>query len=326
MQWWNDIHLMDEFCYRITGRRGFVNIESAIAFMLKRKYPDSIPFKKALSNGCGNGQKEYRLLVDGIYESIDMFDIDAKRIVICRKRFTDIVKKSINIVHGDAFKLTADNYVVLMRLSIPKGRRLRNVIYHVEERIAKMPMSRDDTYNAVMQQVKKYKPRLILDVGCGDGFYGLAFRRALDGDVSAGRGVHKRQSWITQIEAVEIYKPYITPVHRYVYNTIYISDVFGMLNLIKNNYDLIFLGDVIEHMNLEMGTLLLKELQTRLARGGRLIVVTPNYRTQFEKSPNENPFEQHLSLWTKKDFESITGYKGIAVSVIGKKLMAILQA
>jgi len=53
------------------------------------------------------------------------------------------------------------------------------------------------------------------------------------------------------MEAIEIWPDYITPVHEYVYDAIHICNAEEFFTLQpKKHFDLIFMGDVIEHMPL----------------------------------------------------------------------------
>lgn len=191
-----------------------------------------------------------------------------------------------------------------------------------------MPMSRADTIIPVLNYVSKFRPKRILDVGCGDGFYGMLFRRALDGNVEIGYGLHKRDTWQHQIDAIEIWEDYITPVHHYMYDSIQAGvDVRKFVTQINPNYyDLIFMGDVLEHMDKPDGIKLLGDFKRCLTikPSGVIIVVTPNYKIQWMKTVNENPSEAHLSLWTEDKLKQVPGFH-IETSIRGKKILGVLK-
>jgi cyclopropane fatty-acyl-phospholipid synthase-like methyltransferase len=171
-------------------------------------------------------------------------------------------------------------------------------------------MSRPDTILDVLSVIMQKKPQSILEVGCGDGFYGMLFRRYLDGNVEDGRGLHKKLQWRHHIDGIEIYQAYRTPVHDYFYNKI----LWG-LDAVKyfenekpdKRYDCIFMGDVIEHIPKDKSWAMIKNARNHLNEKGILIITTPLKKTQWNKSPNENKHEAHLSLWDEYDFDHIDG-------------------
>jgi len=147
-----------------------------------------------------------------------------------------------------------------------------------------MPSSLLVGIQPIVQYVMDTKPKRILDVGCGRGKYGVLCREYLE---AVG---HK----IEQLDAVEIFEPYINDIHRTAYDKIYIGDV-RELKLPK--YDLYLMIDVIEHMPKEDGVALLERF-----KGGRRIVGAPRgYSPQEAVGGNEA--EKHVSDWYVADFE-----------------------
>ena len=92
--------------------------------------------------------------------------------------------------------------------------------------------------------VKLIDPSCILDVGIGFGRWGFLFREFLDvwddGNYSG--------NWKRKIDGVEIFKGYIKDYHKYFYNEIFNIDALDFINKTNSDYDLIFCGDIIEHM------------------------------------------------------------------------------
>ena len=84
-------------------------------------------------------------------------------------------------------------------------------------------------------------PKTILDVGIGNGRYGFLFRECFDWNY----GRLNKTEWQITINGVEIDETYITPVHRYCYDEIIISDWLDYTPRFR--HDVIFLGDVLEH-------------------------------------------------------------------------------
>ena len=139
----------------------------------------------------------------------------------------------------------------------------------------------------------------ILDVGCGFGKWGFLFRGWLDGEKN---GPH-REEWTHTIDACEVFEPYITPIHRYLFDQIILDDFRNLFRGAGKYYTLIIMGDCLEHVTLEEG----KETVKRyLDYCSHLIISVPGYRdSQREKFGN--PAEQHRAWWTEKDFLEVRG-------------------
>jgi 2-polyprenyl-3-methyl-5-hydroxy-6-metoxy-1,4-benzoquinol methylase len=177
-------------------------------------------------------------------------------------------------------------------------------------------MSKPDTILPVLELVRAQNPERILDVGCGDGFYGMLFRRYLaDGNVTKGRGFHLKATWKHRIDAIEIFPAYITPAHKYIYDFIYDGknavDYFKELSP-SMKYDLIFMGDLIEHLDKATGRAMIDNTVHHLRPNGCLLIVTPRKKTQWNESPNDNPYEAHKSLWDEYAFDCIEGFEIVA--------------
>lgn len=104
-----------------------------------------------------------------------------------------------------------------------------------------MPSSDPIAIPKIISIVKILNPRSILDVGCGTGKYGLLFREYLD--INYNR--LNPASWQIIIDAVEIDESYLTPVHEFIYNNVWNAD--WLKHSVPDGYDIIFLGDVLEH-------------------------------------------------------------------------------
>jgi len=147
----------------------------------------------------------------------------------------------------------------------------------------------------VLEYIKE--PCRVLDIGAGFGKYGLLLREHLD----VRKGRYAKDEWTTQIDCIEIWGEYITPVHKYIYNHVYLGDVRNLLPSL-GQYDLIVLSDVIEHMPREDGTHLLKELAAKATDG--MVVSYPNViGTNWKSWPN--PYERHHVVWTVDDFQRL---------------------
>src|SRR5262245_47014859 len=121
-----------------------------------------------------------------------------------------------------------------------------------------MPSSRPNTIPTVIHLLRQLKPQSILDVGVGFGKWGHLFREytdILEAEHEPAR--YRRKNWRVRIDGIEGHAAYLTPMHRFLYNRIHVGDAAHLLPKLSS-YDLIFLGDVIEHFDKATGQVLLE--------------------------------------------------------------------
>lgn len=166
-----------------------------------------------------------------------------------------------------------------------------------------MPSSRIEIVPHVINAVVGLKPRSILDVGIGFGKFGMLFREYLEvwDDTTSAKRL-QRKNWQIQIDGVEVHPPYLSRLQRFIYNTIHVCDIRMLLPDLPD-YDLIFFGDVIEHMPRPDGLALLKLAQ---GKAKHIIVTTPAYWNP-QGAEYGNPHEAHESYWQREDFSDIPG-------------------
>ena len=120
-----------------------------------------------------------------------------------------------------------------------------------------MPSSHWYQLNEIMELIIFTQPKNILDIGVGFGKYGFLSREYLE--LFDGR--EKLWDWKIIIDGIEIFQDYITPLHKIVYDQIYIGNVMDILPTLEKKYDLILLIDVIEHLNFDEGKKLIEMCQ-----------------------------------------------------------------
>ena len=141
----------------------------------------------------------------------------------------------------------------------------------------------------------------VLDIGCGAGWYGKILRDVF-------------KSGIT-IDAVEIFSAYIDRHSlRAIYDQIIVNDI---MSIYKNlpNYDLIIMGDVLEHLPKPQAIELVKGVRGKsrfLWCALPLIVEGKAWSTGYRQGPEdftENPANKHWHDWTleevKKEFDPL---------------------
>jgi hypothetical protein len=148
-----------------------------------------------------------------------------------------------------------------------------------------MPSSYADSYPPIVHAIIARKPRRVLDIGPGWGKYGLACREY----------VHD----LDTIDAIEVVQGRM-PTQPAIYNNVYIGDARDATETFYQDYDLVLIIDVIEHMPLTSGHALLAKIQRA---GADVLVSTP---TKFIAQHDEtNPHEEHLSYW---DWDEFSGH------------------
>ncbi len=159
-------------------------------------------------------------------------------------------------------------------------------------------MSHDVMIDAtVLPFVPKSFDGLILDVGCGWGWFGFRIRIARE-----VRGF---------LIGIDAFAPYTKKLKKLkIYDELVVADS-RFLPFRSNIVNIIFATEVIEHLPKEEGFILLNECE-RISQG-RIIVTTP--RGFMPQEPFEaNIFSPHRSGWIETDFTK----RGYEVMLVGR--------
>jgi SAM-dependent methyltransferase len=178
--------------------------------------------------------------------------------------------------------------------AIDYGRAARHRVF--KERKPAMPSSSSQQISPILDIIRAVQPHSVLDIGVGFGKFGFLCREYLE----LWDGRDQYHDWQRQIDGIEAFESYITPLHKQIYDDIHIGNALDILPRLTTYYDLILLIDVLEHFSSDEGMRLLAECSRR-ARG--LIVSTPLV-VSAQESAFGNPFETHRSQWTPGAFSS----------------------
>lgn len=170
-----------------------------------------------------------------------------------------------------------------------------------------MPTSRPNHLAWLSEYVVDKQPKTILDVGIGFGTKGMLFREYTD---ICHERYHK-DTWTTRIDGIEIFAPYITDLQREIYDHIYIGNALELIPTL-GHYDLIYAGDIIEHMSKEDG----KKFIDILRKAGKEVIIVTPLIALAQGAVFGNEHERHISQWHAFDFE------GANVQNIGFTLIA----
>jgi SAM-dependent methyltransferase len=137
------------------------------------------------------------------------------------------------------------------------------------------------------------QPKTVLDIGAGAGKYGRLVKEVLPD---------------AEVTGVEIWGPYVKQFGLdEIYDTVHICDarIYPFFS-----YDMVFLGDVLEHMTRSEAT----DIWRKVSRSAKYAVVSIPI-VHFPQGDFEgNPFEIHVEdHWTHDEvleyFPGITGYQ-----------------
>ena len=160
-----------------------------------------------------------------------------------------------------------------------------------------MPTSHFMQLGTIVEAMVTLNPRAILDIGVGFGKYGVLAREYLD--VSDGRDAYR--DWKRRIDGVEAFGEYLTPLHDFIYDEVFIGNATAVVPGLARRYDLVLLVDVIEHLTKEEGVKLLRDC---LAVSRNVLISTPSdFIEQHEHFGNVH--EVHKSHWKASDFAAI---------------------
>lgn len=160
-----------------------------------------------------------------------------------------------------------------------------------------MPTSHYLQINEIMQLIVDTNPEKLLDIGVGFGKYGFLAREYLE----LWDGREKYHDWQRRIDGIEAFPNYITPVHEFIYDNIYVGNAIDILPTLKEKYDLILLIDVFEHFAYEEGMLLLQEC---LQRGRNILISVPKH-IGSQGDTFGNVYETHKFQWREKHFKTM---------------------
>jgi hypothetical protein len=152
------------------------------------------------------------------------------------------------------------------------------------------------SYDFFNKEVKDFVNKLddvynILDVGPGAGKYGKLLKKEN-----------------RTIDAVEVFAPYISQYNLHnIYNTVHNANILDF-DFSQKQYDLVIMGDILEHLSVEEAVSLLNEIDN--CNIAIIVLVPYNY---FQGKSHGNDHEEHKQPdLTEKVFqERYSGFKKI---------------
>lgn len=164
-----------------------------------------------------------------------------------------------------------------------------------------MPNARPDVMRPICEwlQNKSTKDiKSVLDIGCGFGKWGFLVRLYIQAwSPKLAKEVYQNWRNNLRVDAIEIFEDYITDLQRLIYNNIYIGDMRELIEKVEN-YDLIIMGDVLEHIPFKDG---LKFLKKAREKAKWIMISMPSYLSKSTLHMG-NEAEAHQHIWTDDEF------------------------
>ncbi|TES46072.1 hypothetical protein E2L07_19740 [Halalkalibacterium halodurans] len=79
-----------------------------------------------------------------------------------------------------------------------------------------MPTSWIQAIPEIMEEVERFKPNSILDIGIGFGKYGVLLRESLELPYER----YSKSDWKVRLDGVEAFTNYKNPIHEHVYDKV----------------------------------------------------------------------------------------------------------
>ena len=170
-----------------------------------------------------------------------------------------------------------------------------------------MPTSVPYCQPVIANIARQICPASVLDVGVGFGKYGFLFREFTDIWDSTDLVTLQKEHWRTRIEGIEATRAYLTPLHDFIYDRVHVGDATEVIDRL-GCFDIIMMGDCLEHIEKSAGKTLIDKLYDR---ANHSVILTFPEPCPERRHVRGNPYEDHVSSWSKKDFRRYpqVGYK-----------------
>ena len=158
------------------------------------------------------------------------------------------------------------------------------------------------TYNMIpyiIGTLKRIEFSSLLDVGTGFGKWGCLVREYCDFVKASSPEELQKSNWRIRIDGIEAFPHFISDLHRYIYNNLYIGKAEEIIDDL-DNYDVIVMVAVLAHFPKDVGLSLIRRLYSH---ANKVLIVTIPTRQWPQDDIFENPHEIHYPVeWWREDF------------------------
>ena len=139
----------------------------------------------------------------------------------------------------------------------------------------------------------------LLDVGIGFGKWGVLVREYYDFSKASNPNDLLKQNWRIRVDGIEVFPDFISDLHRYIYNEIYVGPAQEIINTL-GKYDFILMVAVLAHFPRDIGLSLVEKLYNH---ANEAVVLTIPTKRWPQDDIFENPYEVHHDVeWWKEEF------------------------
>ena len=154
-----------------------------------------------------------------------------------------------------------------------------------------MPESQqpEEGIEIILQNILKSPGANVLDIGAGEGKWGKSLR---------GK--------VNLIDGVEIWMPYIIKFRLDdYYDNLFNVDMLK-IDYSQKKYDIMILGDVLEHLTYENAILFMEEAQKHI---DTIYLSIPISLCVQNGTSTGNPYEEHLYQWEDEQLQKLFGFE-----------------
>lgn len=155
----------------------------------------------------------------------------------------------------------------------------------------------------IVEEIRRMNYPTILDVGAGSGKWGQLLKD------------------IAVVDAVEVWPANARSIPDGLYRSIYEKDIafFAYQDLYPGVYDVVILGDVLEHLEGDIGQYLVEQLKRNVSN---IFLTIPVTECVQDGNALGNPYETHRFQWSDKELR-ILGFNLMHVGANSNGLVAI---
>ena len=160
-----------------------------------------------------------------------------------------------------------------------------------------------------MGLIDRIAPSSVLDVGAGWGKYGVLFRMQaslLNLTLNTDGGAWRRETSVFRVDAIEPFESQLGKLHELVYDQVFKMDVQEFLSAPHKSYDLIYFGDVLEHLDHKVAEETV--LPGLVDASNKAVIIQTPYEYYDQDAHFGNEYQRHRSQWRLADLKPFAPY------------------